>query len=261
MSNSIVVKLGGTAATEYTAVASLARELAALSPSGLIVHGGGKEVSALSERLGHVPLFENGIRMTSDAEMDIVEMVLSGLANKRLVRILLGAGVPAVGLSGSDGGMITGVAVADSTGSPSRTGRVVGVDPSPLQAVWAAGFLPVVAPPSMSSAGISLNINADDVALAVAGAVEAAALVFLSDVKGVQIAGAVVHSLSAVGAERAISTGEISGGMIPKVHNALTALEHGVKRVVIGEYGGPGDLERLLDGVSGTSIRNKGGDQ
>lgn len=253
MSNPVVVKLGGTSATDLSVVTALARELAGTG-RGCIVHGGGKEVSALSEQLGYTPRFENGIRMTTDAEMNLVEMVLTGLVNKRIVRTLCAGGIPAIGISGSDGMLVTGTALVTETGARSRTGRPSTVHAGPLEALWAAGYLPVVAPPSTSDDGIALNINADDVAFALATEIHASALVFLSDVPGVLVDGAIEHSLDADAVAARIRSGAISGGMIPKVTNAVTAVSGGVERVVIGQYEHSGDLQRLMSGSTGTSI-------
>jgi acetylglutamate kinase len=254
----VVIKLGGTAAGQTKAMRSLAAELVGHDGHIILVHGGGKEVSALSERLGHTPLFENGVRMTSGAEMDVVEMVLSGLANKRLVRLLLAAGLPAVGISGADGGLVTGTPVADALGKPSLTGTVAGVRFGLLEALLAAGYLPVVAPPASSPEFTALNINADDVAFAIAEAASASCMLFLSDVPGVMIDGAVVSTLTPSECSKHITSGAISGGMIPKINNAVTAVAEGVGRVVIGNYEGrskeEGELVELIEGNRGTVI-------
>lgn len=251
---SIVIKLGGTAATEPAGLAKLGRELTELDVPVAIVHGGGKEVSELSRTLGLEPVFHDGIRMTSDAEMDAVEMVLCGVANKRLVRRLVAAGVPAVGVSGADGGMVTGSRVPDATGAPSRTATVAGVNPLLVRDLWVCGYVPVIASPASDDAGEAVNINADDVAFALAGAMGAGSLVFLSDVDGVLVDGEVLPSLTPAMAEAQVAAGHVSGGMIPKVRNAATAVEHGVSQVVIGRYERSGDLRALLGGSRGTAI-------
>jgi acetylglutamate kinase len=251
---SILIKLGGTAATDETQIAALAREIADLEGPVAIVHGGGKEVSELSRTLGLEPVFHDGIRMTSEAEMDVVEMVLSGVANKRLVRRLARAGLAAVGVSGADGGMVTGNRVADAEGRPSRTATVAGVNPILIRDLWICGYVPVIASPATDAAGEAVNINADDVAFALAGAMGVGSLVFLSDVDGVIVEGEVVASLTPAMAAAQIAAGHISGGMIPKVRNATTAIERGVAQVVIGRYGRNGDLRELLGGSRGTAI-------
>ena len=255
----LVVKLGGSAASFDDAMRAFAGELRRVHERAVVVHGGGKEVSALSERLGITPVFEDGVRMTGDEEMDVVEMVLAGTANKRLVRTFLAAGVAAVGIAGSDGGTVTGTPVADRDGHPSRTARVSAVDPRLIRALWRDGYVPVVSPTSSTTEWSAVNINADDVAFALAGALRADALLFLSDVPGILVDGRPLGTITARDAVELIAARVITGGMIPKVHNALTAIDSGVSSVVIGNYSKPGDLSRLLDGSAGTTIRARGG--
>jgi acetylglutamate kinase len=251
---SIVIKLGGTAASSVEALGMLARELASVRGPVAIVHGGGKEVSELSRRLGLEPVFHNGVRMTSEAEMDVVEMVLSGIANKRLVRRLVRDGLNAVGVSGADAGLLRGERVADSEGRPSRTAKVAAVNPRLIRDLWDRGYLPVISSPGSDAEGEAVNINADDVAFALAGALEAGSLLFLSDVPGVLVDGEPVVSLTPAAVSAQIDGGQITGGMIPKVENALTALDHGVSQVVVGNYERSGDLHALLHGCRGTAI-------
>ncbi len=252
--SSILIKLGGTAASRIETLEALARDLAATGSDVAIVHGGGKEVSELSRRLGLEPVFRDGVRMTTEPEMDVVEMVLSGLANKRLVRRLLGTGLNAVGISGADAGLVLGERISDAAGNRSRTARVSGMRIQLVRDLWSHGYLPVIASPATDADGQAVNINADDVAFALAGALEVESLVFLSDVPGVLIDGEPVPALTAAMAEARIAAGEISGGMIPKVRNAMTAIERGVRQVVIGDYTRAGDLRSLVSGGRGTAI-------
>lgn len=252
--SSIIVKLGGAAATSYHHLELFARELARVDAPVAVVHGGGKEVSELSRRLGLEPTFHEGVRITSDEEMDVVEMVLCGLANKRLVRKLERAGLRSVGLCGADAGLMTGSRIPDAAGRPSRTARIAGVDPEIITDLWTKGYTPVLASPASDENGDAVNINADDVAFALAGALEVGSLLFLSDVPGVMIEGEAVVSLTPAMAAAQVAQGTVTGGMIPKVHNAITALEHGVNQVVIGNYERDGDLARLLGGSRGTAI-------
>ena len=151
----------------------------------LLVHGGGAEVTALSRKLGIESVFTNGLRQTSSTEMDVVDMVLAGKVNKHLVRLLRTRGLDAVGLSGSDGGILKGKSVGNlPDGSLSRTADVVGVDDRLLKLLTDNGFLPVIASPSMDSTGLALNLNADTAAFSLAVALSCAALVFLSDIPG-----------------------------------------------------------------------------
>ncbi|MFW5689048.1 MAG: acetylglutamate kinase [Spirochaetota bacterium] len=251
---SILIKLGGTAASSVAALEALADDLVAAPGTIAIVHGGGKEVSELSRRFGLEPVFHNGVRMTSEAEMDAVEMVLSGVANKRLVRRLSKRGLPAVGISGADAGLLVGTRVPDPAGALSRTATIASVNPKLVRDLWSAGYVPVISSPGSDANGEAVNINADDAAFALAGALEVGSLLFVSDVPGVIIENEPVVSLTPAMAAAGIGTEQISGGMVPKVQNAITALAHGVAQVVIGNYERTGDLRLLLEGKRGTAI-------
>lgn len=245
----IVVKVGGEVAADERAVRDLAADMRGDGP-WLLVHGGGAEVTDLSRRLGLEPQFRDGVRMTSAAEMDVVDMILSGLVNKRLVRRLQAAGLDAVGLSGSDGRVLRG----RSIGKGNRTGDVGQVEPRLLAALLREGFLPVLCSTSMDREGVALNINADTAALAVARALKARTLVFVSNVPGVLKAGEVMPKLTRELSLREIERGTITGGMIPKVQACLGALESGVGSIVIGDLPGPGSLAALVCGARGTRI-------
>jgi acetylglutamate kinase len=197
-------------------------------------------------------VFKDGIRQTSAAEMDIVDMVLAGRMNKHLVRVFGGLGVPAVGLSGSDGRFFTGESIDPAAGN--RTGRVTKVEPGAAVLLAGAGYVPVIASTSMDAQGGALNINADEAALEIARALRAAALVYLSDIPGILKEGRLIGRIGGGEAEKEIAAGVITGGMIPKVRSALDALRSGVGGVVIGEFARGGDLGRLLRRESGTTI-------
>jgi acetylglutamate kinase len=253
----IAVKIGGKAASQEEAMRALVRET--VSRSGrerfVLVHGGGAEVSRITRVFGLEPVFVNGKRMTSPAEMEIVEMVLAGKMNKSIVRLFQSMGVRAAGLCGSDGAVFTGESLEGTKPDATRTGAITGVDTALLRLLLDGGYLPVIASTSMDAAGGALNINADEAAFRIASALPAAALVFLSDIPGILKDGEVLRSLTAEDARREIENGTISGGMIPKVESSLEALSEGVDRIIIGEYRKPGDLEALLSGAEGTSIR------
>lgn len=247
------IKIGGRAAADEATFDSLVGEIAARadSTSFIVVHGGGAEVTRLSERLGISSVFENGVRMTSPAEMEIVDMVLAGKMNKAVVRRFLAHGVGAVGLSGSDGGLVIG----SPLGSETRTGRVAKVDPRILLLLGRDGYVPVIASTASTTDGTALNINADEVALALATATRAEVLLFLSDTPGIMDReGKILDSVDEQSAEAQIASGVISGGMIPKVRSAAQALKAGVGAIVIGQYERSGDLEKLLDGRLGTRV-------
>jgi acetylglutamate kinase len=251
----VVLKIGGRMANNTGLLSDFARELAALGRGRrfLVVHGGGKEVSELSEKLlGRPPVFVNGVRRTSPEEMEIVEMVLNGKVNKRLVRLFQANCVPAVGLSGSDGPVFRGECPPEDPST--RTGKVSDARTELLRLLFSGGYVPVLSSTTMDASGEGVNINADEAALDLAESLEADALLYLSDIPGVLKDNEVIAGLDARRARAEIASGVISGGMIPKVESALGALDCGVKRVVIGEYAEPGALEKLLAGERGTSI-------
>jgi acetylglutamate kinase len=253
----IVVKIGGKAADREESLAALCDEMLALSKEQrfLLVHGGGAEVTALSKRLGIEPVFRDGIRQTTPQEMDIVDMVLGGKVNKRLVRLLRTRGLDAVGLSGADGGIVTGVPLGAKSGrAMNRTGEVASIDKRLLELLLDNGFLPVLSPVSMDQEGHGLNINADAAAFGLAAHLQADALVFFSDIPGILRDGSVLQALSAAEAKDLVTREVITGGMIPKVTASLDALERGVQKVIIGQYDQRGSLARMLEGKQGTRL-------
>jgi len=259
MNNYIVIKIGGKPANDQTVLDALVGEIGELATLGkagektipVLVHGGGADVTELSKRLGLEPTFVGGKRMTSVAEMQIVEAVLAGNVNCRILRRFVAAGVKAIGLSGVDSGLFTG----ESIDAGSRTGSITATRPAVLQDLGAAGYISVVSSISCEADGSAgLNINADDAAMAIAVALKAACLVFLSDIPGILKAGQVLDTITPAIAEAEIAAGVISGGMIPKIRSSLGALQEGIGRVVIGGYGHSGDLKAFLAGRQGTSI-------
>ena len=178
-----VYKVGGPALEDPGLVGPLADEVRRGEGPVVLVHGGGRAVDRLLKALHIESRFIDGRRETSPEAMAVVEMVLSGTANKELAAGLTAAGVPAIGLSGRDGGLVRAKLAPDlgRVGTPER------VDPAPLRALWAAGFLPVVSPVASGPLGEAVNVNADEAALGIARAVGATTLVYLSDVDGVRI--------------------------------------------------------------------------
>jgi acetylglutamate kinase len=253
----VLVKIGGKTVEDQAALSNLAQEIRALTGecSFILVHGGGVEVTSLSKKLGITSVFVNGLRQTTEEEMDIVDMVLAGKVNKQLVRLLRAHGLDAVGLSGCDGGILTGKSVgALPDGSRSRTGDIVQVDDRLVSFLIERKFLPVISPPSMDEDGLSLNLNADTAAFAIAARLRCWALVFLSDIPGIISDGNVVRELSADQAGNLTATGVITGGMVPKVSASADALNRGVQTVIIGQYEESGSLKEILDGRKGTRI-------
>lgn len=256
MSDKILVcKIGGKLAADAKLLKLFTEDLGQFTAEYqiVLVHGGGKEVSQLTEKLlGQKPIFKSGLRQTTPAEMDIVEMVLSGLVNKRLVRLLQSNGLNAVGLCGADGSLF----VSQSLDNPTcqRTGKIITVKPLLLKLLLANDFLPIISSTSCDYEGNGLNINADEAALEVAAALKAWGLIFISDIPGVLKDGSPIPLLTQDQALEQIKAGIISGGMIPKVESSLDALKRGVGRVIIGEYKQPGDLKALFIAEQGTTI-------
>jgi acetylglutamate kinase len=239
-----VYKLGGPALRDASLLAGLAREIAAIPEAAAVVHGGGERVTRLLESLGIETVFSGGRRATSDEAMPVVEMVLSGVVSKDLAARFTASGVPALGLSGRDGGLVQ----ARLEPGLGRVGVPEAVDTRPLAAAWRAGFVPLVSPVSQAPDGGAVNVNADEVALALARAVGARGLIYLSDVNGVELEGAPVPELDATRAERAIADGAIGGGMALKVRTALAAVSAGIGEVVVA------GAARLQGGFPGTRL-------
>ena len=252
MSETYCVKVGGKAAADEHSVADFLSELSALKIDKdiVLIHGGGAEISTVSKRFDYEPVFKNGKRMTTPEEMPIVDMVLAGKMNKYLVRGLYKEGVEAVGLSGSDGPLFCGEAIEPDT----HTGTITSVHVFLLEVLLKGGWMPVISPTSMDARGTALNINADEVAFALAAALSAKSLIFVSDIPGILKDNQVVECLSADAALQEIQSGIITNGMIPKVECSVQALRMGVSQIVIGGYGSYGDLRLLFEGKSGTRI-------
>jgi acetylglutamate kinase len=243
---------GRTATTSGSgapAVAALAADLAAIGAPVVIVHGGGAEVSAWCERMAIPPRFLDGLRVTDPASLEVAAAVLAGLANKRLVARLRAAGLDAVGLSALDGGTVEAVPHARAA-ALGAVGAVRAVHPALLETLLGQGRTPVIAS-ICDCEGALLNLNADDLAAALAGALHASALVLLSDAPGLVLEGAVVPRLDAASLAGALDHPDVQGGMRPKLSAARAALQAGVPRVHIAAWTGPGTLRALLGGAGG----------
>jgi acetylglutamate kinase len=239
--DTLVIKVGGNELDSPDFIKGLVGAIGWLQQREqrvVLVHGGGKEIAALQERLGLTPRFIDGLRVTDDDSMALAEMVLSGRANKALVSQFLQAGVLAAGLSGVDGGLILVEKMMHPAGDLGWVGHIVGTDTTLLRALLAGGFLPIVSPISLGRDGRSYSVNADHAAQALAAALSARALLFVSNVPGVRVNEAVVPTLTPEQAEAWIADGTISGGMIPKVRSALQAVAAGVSRAVITNLAG-----------------------
>ncbi len=222
----LVLKVGGNEIDDPSFLGKFARAVAALDETPIVVHGGGKEIADLQVQLGLTPRFVEGLRVTDDASLAVAEMVLSGRVNKRIVAALLKAGAEAIGLSGVDLGLVRVDKLQHPAGDLGRVGRVVSVRGDVLRDFVARKNIPVVSPISLGPEG-SYNVNADSVACAIASALNADAVVFVTNVAGVIKDDRVVPSLTAREAEALIKSQVIRGGMVPKVRAALEAISHG----------------------------------
>jgi len=239
-----VVKIGGRA-LEGEAQAELAADLASLAGRVVLVHGGGAAVNAWCARLGIEPRFLDGLRVTDAATLEVATAVLGGLANKQWSARLDAHGVRALGLCALD----AGIAVAPHANAArlGEVGEIKHVDPSLLEALLERGVTPVLASIGACE-GRLLNVNADDLAAAVAGALRAPALLLLSDTPGLVLEGRLVPSLDGRALDDAIAHRDVQGGMKPKLLAARHALEAGAERVLIAAWSGPGTLAALLAG-------------
>lgn len=240
-----VVKLGGSLLRDEDTLSEVARYVAGLPGGVVIVHGGGAEISAWQERLGLAVEWRDGLRVTSPEALQLASMVLSGWMNKRIVSALLGVGRVALGVSGEDGGLIE--AARREGGRLGEVGQVVAVNQILLRALLSAGTTPVVSPMCRGPGGVPLNVNADEVAIALAATLAAARLLLVSDVPGVLLDGAVVRRLARADVEGLVRSGVASGGMVVKLRQALVAADAGVEVRI-----GGGDM--LADREAGTRI-------
>ena len=264
----IVIKYGGSAMTEPHLKEGFARDVVLLKLVGMnpvIVHGGGPQIGALLQRVGKQSEFIQGMRVTDEETLDVVEMVLGGLVNQEIVTLINLHGGKAVGLTGKDGNFIHArkLKLKDSVDS-TRTldiglvGEVVSIDPEIVHLLDSRDFIPVIAPLGVGEAGEAYNINADLVAGKLAITLQAEKLVLLTNTTGVlDKEGNVLTGLTAARVEALIADGTISGGMLPKVLCALDAVTNGVKNchIIDGRTDHALLLEVLTDQGVGTLIR------
>jgi acetylglutamate kinase len=228
----VVVKIGGNEIDDPAFLEQLAPTITSVDAPVVIVHGGGKEISALQKVMGIEPQYVDGVRVTDAPSLGLVEMVLCGAVNKRLVRTLIAGGLDALGLSGVDRGLVRASKMRHPTVDMGYTGVVESVRGDILLKLLGDGVTPVIAPISLGMDS-AYNVNADHVAGAVAGAVGARRVVFLTNVEGVLREGAVLPTLTPEQTRALIADGTIFGGMIPKVETALHALDDGIPQAVI----------------------------
>jgi acetylglutamate kinase len=252
----VVLKYGGSALGEDGAVDTILRDVAALRQVGarvVLVHGGGKAISALLSRLGVATRFEGGYRVTDAPALECAELALSAQVNKAVVSALESLGVSAVGISGKDGGLLTAGYKDPKLG---RVGEITRVDTRLIHTLLAGDFLPVISPVALGEDGGGFNCNADDAARAVAEALEADKLVFLTDTDGILVdqhnQSTRIPHMDACRAAELVDGGLIAGGMVPKVQGCVHAVQNGVKNVVILD--GRVEHALLLEAISQKSL-------
>jgi acetylglutamate kinase len=267
----VVIKYGGHAMGEEELAVTFGRDVAWLQLSGLypvVVHGGGPQINAMLERLDIKSTFVDGLRVTDEKMVEVVEMVLAGTVNKQVASLITQAGVMAVGLSGKDGGLIRARKMTRTKRDPGSNieraldlgyvGEPEHIDTRVLEALKGAEIVPVIAPVGLGPDGRTYNINADTVAGAVAGALKAKRLLMLTDVPGVLDRDRrLIPELTASQAEALIADGTISGGMIPKVEHCLAAVRAGAEAAVILDGRVPHAIlvELFTEQGAGTLIR------
>ena len=266
----IVVKYGGNAMTDEKLKESFARDVVLLKLVGMnvvVVHGGGPQIDDMLKRVGKKGEFVQGMRVTDAETMDVVEMVLGGQVNKDIVNLINRHGGPAVGLTGKDGGFIRArKMLVKSPGDDDgmidigQVGEVETIDPAIINALFAGGFIPVIAPIGFGKQGESYNINADLVAGKVAEVLKAEKLVVLTNTAGVlDKSGNLLTGLTARKVDELFADGTISGGMLPKIGSALDAVKNGVNtcHIIDGRVEHAVLLEVLTNDGVGTLIRRK----
>ena len=267
----VVVKYGGHAMGEEETALRFGRDIALLEQVGVnpvVVHGGGPQINAMLKRLNVKSTFVQGLRVTDEEMLDVVEMVLAGPVNKQVAEAITRAGVMAVGISGKDGGLIRARKLQRTYRDPESNieqvldlgfvGEPESVNPKVLQLMIGADIVPVVAPVGIGADGQTYNINADTAAGAIAGALNAERLLMLTDVAGVlDPEKRLIPEMSVAEVKAGIAAGWIAGGMIPKVETCIYAIERGVKGAVILDGRVPHAIlaELFTDAGPGTLIR------
>jgi acetylglutamate kinase len=265
----IVVKYGGNAMTDERLKRSFAHDIVMLRLVGInpvVVHGGGPQIEQLLSRVGKKGEFIQGMRVTDEETMDIVEMVLAGQVNKEIVELINQAGGKGVGLTGQDGGLVRATKLMiDNPEHPGETvdigqvGVIESIDPAIIQTLTGNGFIPVIAPIGSGQGGETYNINADLVAGKVAEILKAEKLILMTNTTGVlDKAGNLLTGLTAKRIDELFADGTLSGGMLPKISSALDAAKGGVNAVHIidGRVNHALLLEILTDQGVGTMIRS-----
>lgn len=249
-----IIKVGGNELADPAFLQGLAQSVKTIQAASaqpiIIVHGGGKAIAELQSKLGLETVKVDGLRVTDAASLQVAEMVLSGHSNKLIVKALLAEGVPAIGLSGVDGGLLRCQKRQHPTADLGFVGEIVEVNTDLIGGLMAQGLTAVISPISLGVDGQTYNVNADDAATAMASAINATILNFVSNVPGVLQNGTHIPALTVAQTEALIQNGVITDGMIPKVRAACTAVAQGVQQARIV------NLARLA-GNGGTVFSNQ----
>ncbi len=265
----IVVKYGGSAMVDEELKRKVIEDVVLLKLVGfkpIIVHGGGKEISKWVDKVGMETNFINGLRVTDEATMEIAEMVLNKV-NKNLVNLVQSLGVKSVGISGKDGGMLKVEKKLSNGQDIGYVGEIKEVDAKIIHTLLENDFLPVICPVGVDDENNTYNINADDAACAIAKAVKAEKLAFLTDIEGVykdkDDPATLISELEIDEADELINSGFIGGGMLPKLNNCIDAIKNGVSRVHIMDGRMPHCLllEIFTNKGVGTAILKKGAER
>lgn len=261
----VVIKYGGSVMADEELKKKVIQDVVLLKLVGfkpIIVHGGGKEISRWVKKAGYTPEFKDGLRVTDEATMEIAEMVLNKV-NKSLVQMVNELGVKAVGISGKDGMMLTCRKKYSGGEDIGFVGEVEKVEPEIIYDLLEKDFLPIICPIGFDKDYMSYNVNADDAACAIATAVKAEKLAFLTDVEGVyrdyEDKSSLISEMTVDEAQEFVDSGMLGGGMLPKLQNCIDAMTGGVSRVHILDGRIPHCLllEIFTDRGIGTAISKK----
>ena len=238
--DTVVIKYGGSAMTNEVVKQSVLKDIAVLKSVGIkpvIVHGGGKDINTWLNKVGIESEFKNGLRVTTKETLEVAEMVLSGKLNKGLVQHMERIGTHAVGLSGKDGDMLTVKKHLSNGADIGYVGEIVDVKTDLIETLLLNGYTPIISTIGLDDKYNAYNINADDVATAIARALKASKLVFLTDIEGVlkdpNDPSTLISKIDTKSAKELFASGAIQGGMIPKLHNCIDAVQDDVKKVHI----------------------------
>ncbi|MFA6472678.1 MAG: acetylglutamate kinase [Candidatus Latescibacterota bacterium] len=258
MSGKIVVKMGGSTLDNENILKEFAAALAMISSDRncVVVHGGGKDIGRQLDRMGRQFQFINGLRVTDEDTIDVVEMVLSGLVNKWIVRTLGKEGVRSIGISGTDMGLFHAVKLVSGDGDLGYVGTIEVVNTEIIDLLLSQYIIPVVSPISIGPGYRAYNVNADHAAQKLAEVWKADDLIYITDVPGIKIGGQMRSKIGIGEVENLIEKGEVTGGMIPKLRSSVSAIKNGVGRVHIIGWNGAGSINNSLsqEVQSGTVI-------